>query len=196
MKTQFLVDPLLHVLFAHLAVCRHFRGNARVMLAISTFLSTVWRFAPDLSSQPILLLPYPLEVQTLILAFSSASFLFPEFLRPPASLERPRWLPRGRDRVLLFRSSRQSIPIGNFHSLATTCLLFPRLTFCTSSKLVFFRQKSCVPGESGVGLPFRQRTPTNCYLRAISHLRTGPTSFSFLLRPSRLLFSKSYPLKP
>jgi hypothetical protein len=37
MKTQFLADPLLHVLFAHLAARRHFRGNARVMLAISTF---------------------------------------------------------------------------------------------------------------------------------------------------------------
>jgi hypothetical protein len=39
MKMQFLADPLLHVLFVHLAARWHFRGNARVMLAISTFLS-------------------------------------------------------------------------------------------------------------------------------------------------------------
>jgi hypothetical protein len=33
MKTQFLADPLLHVLFAHLVARCHFRGNDRVMLA-------------------------------------------------------------------------------------------------------------------------------------------------------------------
>ena len=39
-KMQFLAGPLLHVfLFAHLVARWHFRGNARVMLAISTFLS-------------------------------------------------------------------------------------------------------------------------------------------------------------
>jgi hypothetical protein len=35
------------------------------------FQVTVWRFVPDLSSQPILLLMYPLEFRTLVLAFSS-----------------------------------------------------------------------------------------------------------------------------
>jgi hypothetical protein len=69
MKTQFLADPLLHVLFVHLVARRHFRGNARVMLAISTFPSYSLAFAPDLSRQPILLLAYPLEFRTLVLAF-------------------------------------------------------------------------------------------------------------------------------
>jgi hypothetical protein len=37
MKVQFLANPLLHILFTHLAARWHFRGNFRVMLGISTF---------------------------------------------------------------------------------------------------------------------------------------------------------------
>jgi hypothetical protein len=33
MKTRFLADPLLYALSVHLMARRHFRGNARVMLA-------------------------------------------------------------------------------------------------------------------------------------------------------------------
>jgi hypothetical protein len=52
-----------------LAARWHFRGNARVMIVISAFLSyDLAFFAPDLPSQLIFMLSYPLEFRTLTLA--------------------------------------------------------------------------------------------------------------------------------
>jgi hypothetical protein len=156
----------------------------------------VWHFVPELSSQPILLLTCPLEFRTLVLAFFSVASLFPELLSPTTSLERSRWLPKGRDRVMLFQSSRQLILTANFHLLATTCLLFPRRTFYTSSKLVFFHQKAVFLANLAWGYCPNRGHPWSCHLRTISHPRTGPASVSLLPWPSRFLWFESYTLKP
>jgi hypothetical protein len=59
---QFFAYPPLRAFACALAAHWHFRGNAQVMIVISAFPSYVLAFfAPDLSSQLLFLLTYPLE---------------------------------------------------------------------------------------------------------------------------------------
>jgi hypothetical protein len=122
---QFFAYPSLCAFACALAAHWHFRGNARVMIVISAFSSyDLAFFAPDLSSQLIFMLTYPLEFWTLTLAFSSVASLVSKFLSLSTSLERLQWPPRGRDTVLLLQSFRPSILIASFYLPVTICLLF------------------------------------------------------------------------
>jgi hypothetical protein len=129
--------------------------------------------------------------------FSLQSLLyFPKILSPLIPPEKLWWLPSGRGKAPLLRSSRPSTPTATFHLLVTTCLLSPNLTFSTLLRFGFCRQKNSVLGGSAVGSLFQQRIPmnmlsTSCFLSA-GLLFPSPL-FS---RPHWLLRIKSDTLEP
>jgi hypothetical protein len=127
---------------------------------------------------------------TCLFYFRALTSLFPQpllcfhkFLSPLVLPERLQWLPSGRGRASLLRSSLPSIPTASFHLLVITRPLSLNLIFSTSLRLGFCRQRNSVLGGSVTGSLFRQRTPMNL-------LSTCRFLSAYLLFPS-LLFPRS-----